>query len=63
MLGLYAHFKQAVVGDINTERPGMLDFTGKAKWDAWNAKKGLSKHDAEVGYITLVQSLVDKYGV
>lgn len=23
-----------------TERPGMLDFTGKAKWDAWNAKKG-----------------------
>jgi hypothetical protein len=21
-------------------RPGMLDFTGKAKWDAWDAKKG-----------------------
>jgi len=24
----------------STERPGMLDFTGKAKWDAWNGKKG-----------------------
>ena len=22
-------------------RPGMLDFTGKAKWDAWNNKKGI----------------------
>lgn len=21
-------------------RPGMLDFTGKAKWDAWEGKKG-----------------------
>lgn len=23
-----------------SERPGMLDFKGKAKWDAWNALKG-----------------------
>ena len=22
------------------DRPGMLDFKGKAKWDAWNGKKG-----------------------
>uniref|UniRef100_A0AAX7V5T3 ACB domain-containing protein n=1 Tax=Astatotilapia calliptera TaxID=8154 RepID=A0AAX7V5T3_ASTCA len=37
---LYGLYKQATVGDINTERPGFLDFTGKAKWDAWNARKG-----------------------
>ncbi|EOB00580.1 Acyl-CoA-binding protein, partial [Anas platyrhynchos] len=23
-----------------SDRPGMLDFKGKAKWDAWNALKG-----------------------
>ena len=23
------------------DRPGFLDFAGKAKWDAWNALKGL----------------------
>lgn len=23
-----------------SERPGMLDFKGKAKWDAWSALKG-----------------------
>lgn len=44
-LQLYALFKQGTVGDINTERPGTfsLSFEAKAKWDAWNAKKGLSK--------------------
>ena len=34
MLELYALFKQANVGDVNTARPGMMDFKGKAKWDA-----------------------------
>ncbi|XP_058248193.1 acyl-CoA-binding protein isoform X2 [Hemibagrus wyckioides] len=39
MLEIYSLYKQATVGDVNTARPGMLDFTGKAKWDAWDAKK------------------------
>lgn len=25
-----------------TESPGMLDLKGKAKWDAWNLKKGVT---------------------
>ena len=33
---------QATVGDTNTARPGMMDFTGKAKWDAWKAQEGTS---------------------
>ncbi|KAJ7317093.1 hypothetical protein JRQ81_003255, partial [Phrynocephalus forsythii] len=33
MLTIYHHYKQATVGDVNTERPGMLDFKGKTKWD------------------------------
>jgi hypothetical protein len=24
--------KTATIGDVNTTRPGMMDFTGKAKW-------------------------------
>uniref|UniRef100_A0A3B5BCF2 Diazepam binding inhibitor, acyl-CoA binding protein n=1 Tax=Stegastes partitus TaxID=144197 RepID=A0A3B5BCF2_9TELE len=40
MAELYGFYKQATVGDVNTERPGMLDLAGKAKWDAWFAKKG-----------------------
>ncbi|KAF6031590.1 DBI [Bugula neritina] len=45
LLELYSLYKQGTVGDCNTDRPGMLDFTGKAKWDAWNAKKALSRRD------------------
>uniref|UniRef100_A0A8K9V829 Diazepam binding inhibitor (GABA receptor modulator, acyl-CoA binding protein) n=1 Tax=Oncorhynchus mykiss TaxID=8022 RepID=A0A8K9V829_ONCMY len=41
MLRVYALFKQAKVGDINTTCPGVLDFTGKAKWDAWEKEKGV----------------------
>ncbi|XP_026232060.1 acyl-CoA-binding protein isoform X3 [Anabas testudineus] len=40
MLQIYALFKQASVGDVNTSRPGIFDFTGKAKWDAWEKQKG-----------------------
>ncbi|KAK2141673.1 hypothetical protein LSH36_1058g00001 [Paralvinella palmiformis] len=36
-LNLYALFKQATVGKVNISRPGMIDFVGRAKWDAWNS--------------------------
>ena len=63
LLDLYGYFKQATVGDINTDRPGMfsLDLKGKAKWDNWNSRKGLSKEDAEKKYVELVKTLMEKY--
>ncbi|RKP35331.1 acyl-CoA-binding protein, partial [Dimargaris cristalligena] len=57
LLKLYGLFKQGTVGDVNTERPGMMDFKGKAKWDAWKAKEGTSKEDAQAQYIALVAEL------
>ena len=62
MLQVYALFKQATVGDCNTTRPGMLDMKGKAKWDAWDAKKGVAKDAAEAEYIDLVEKLKSSYG-
>jgi peroxisomal 3,2-trans-enoyl-CoA isomerase len=44
-LKLYGLFKQATVGKVNTKRPGMTDFVGKAKWDAWNSLNSLSQVD------------------
>lgn len=40
LLELYALYKQGTVGDNTTPKPGMLDMKGKAKWGAWNDKKG-----------------------
>ncbi|KAK4011537.1 hypothetical protein OUZ56_020655 [Daphnia magna] len=58
---IYALFKQATVGDINVARPGMLDFKGKAKWDAWNSKKGMSSDAAKEAYISKAAELLAKY--
>ncbi|XP_055713800.1 acyl-CoA-binding protein isoform X2 [Phlebotomus papatasi] len=63
LLELYALFKQATVGDCNTARPGMLDLKGKAKWDSWNGKKGLSTDDAMKQYIEKVTSLIAEIGL
>ncbi|RVD87872.1 uncharacterized protein DFL_002076 [Arthrobotrys flagrans] len=57
MLKLYALYKQATVGDVNTERPGMFDLKGKYKWDAWKSEEGKSQADAETEYIAYVEGL------
>ena len=58
-LDIYALFKQGSIGDVNTERPGMfsVDFKAKAKWDAWNSKKGMSQDDAKQAYIDLLTEI------
>jgi len=50
-LYFYKYFKQAKFGDNSTTRPGLLDFTGKAKWDAWTEVKGTSTEDAYNKYV------------
>lgn len=63
LLELYALFKQATVGDCNTDRPGLLDFKGKAKWDAWNHKKGTDAEKAKQDYVNNVQGLISSIGL
>jgi diazepam-binding inhibitor (GABA receptor modulating acyl-CoA-binding protein) len=57
LLKIYALFKQATQGDVEGDRPGMMDFVGRAKWDAWNSVKGTMKDDAMRQYIELINSL------
>ena len=57
MLELYALYKQGTVGDVNIGRPGMLDVRGRAKWDAWNGKKGTTPESARGLYVALAKRL------
>lgn len=59
LLQIYALYKQASVGDVNTKRPGMTDFVGRAKWDAWKALAGTAGVQAQQQYIDLIESLKD----
>lgn len=58
MLKLYGLYKQATKGDCTGARPGMLDFVGRAKYDAWKALAGISPDDAKQQYVNFVNQLV-----
>ncbi len=57
LLRLYAHYKQATVGDASGPRPGMFDFAAAAKFEAWEKLKGLGRDEAMERYIKLVERL------
>ncbi|KAE9551140.1 hypothetical protein FO519_005649 [Halicephalobus sp. NKZ332] len=61
-LKFYSLFKQATIGDVNTERPGMFSFIEKAKWDAWKAREGTSQSDAKEQYIEAILAMFDEIG-
>lgn len=44
-------------------KPGMFDLKGKAKWEAWNSRKGTSKDDAKKKYVEKVASLISSIGL
>mgnify|MGYP005761648887 CR=1 FL=1 len=57
LLQLYALFKQATEGDVNTDRPGGFDFKNIAKWDAWKKQEGKNQDEARAEYVALVNRL------
>ncbi len=61
LLELYALYKQGTSGDVQGGRPGMLDFKGRAKYDAWATKKGVPRETAQRPYVELVTRLASKY--
>ncbi|VFQ97226.1 unnamed protein product [Cuscuta campestris] len=54
---LYGLYKQATVGKVNTDRPGIFSMKERAKWDAWKAVEGKTKDEAMNDYITKVKAL------
>lgn len=57
LLLLYGYYKQATVGDINTEKPSFFNFKETSKWNAWEKVKGMQKIQAQGNYIKLVKDL------
>ena len=57
LLELYALYKQATEGDVTGSRPGFLDMTGRAKFDAWAKKQGVASDKAMQSYVDYVAKL------
>ena len=57
LLDLYSLYKQATEGDVHGDEPGMFDFVGKAKYDAWSKRRGTATDVAMQAYVDLVARL------
>ena len=62
LLRLYALYKQATVGNATGSRPGISDFVGRAKFDAWAKLKNYPKEKAMQDYVALVEKLKKTHG-
>lgn len=60
LLKLYSLYKQGKEGDVQGERPGMMEFVERAKFDAWDALRGLDRDQAKRRYVDLVDSLFEE---
>jgi diazepam-binding inhibitor (GABA receptor modulating acyl-CoA-binding protein) len=55
---LYGLYKQATVGDNNTEKPSFFNLVGVKKWHGWEKYKNMSTIDAEKAYISYVKKII-----
>lgn len=54
-LKIYAFYKQATEGDVTGECPSIVNIVDRAKWQAWNAIKGMTKEKAMDGYLKVFE--------
>ena len=57
LLELYSFYKQATEGDVSGDKPGAFDFKARAKYEAWEARKGMKREVAMKAYVRLVEHL------
>ncbi len=58
LLQLYALYKQATEGDVNTDPPSNpFDFVAKAKYQGWSSQKGMTRETAMQKYAELIAKL------
>ena len=59
LLKFYGYYKQAEFGPCNKSRPGMFQLVERAKWDAWNSVRNLSKEEAMTAYVEEIKNVTN----
>ncbi|KAG5508525.1 hypothetical protein GH5_06774 [Leishmania sp. Ghana 2012 LV757] len=62
-LSFYSLYKQATEGDVKGTQPWAVQVEARAKWDAWNARKGMSSDDAKAAYVKLLITVLRSRGM
>ena len=63
LLLIYSFYKQATIGDNNTEKPSFFNFKASKKGEAWNSVKGVSKVVAQGQYIKHIKDNMVKHNL
>lgn len=58
-LTFYGLYKQATVGPCNESRPSFFNLVNRAKWDAWDKCRSMSKQAAMVAYIDEIRKILE----
>lgn len=59
MLKFYGLFKQASEGGCAQNKPSFWDVVGRAKWEAWNKNRHLTKEQAMQRYVEGLQEIIE----
>jgi diazepam-binding inhibitor (GABA receptor modulating acyl-CoA-binding protein) len=62
-LYLYSNYKQALIGNINIEKPSILNRVEMEKWKAWSNIKNISKEESMKNYIKKVKEIYKELGL
>ena len=57
----YGYYKQATEGDNKSDKPWAFQLEKKAKWNAWEANKNMSKIEAQKLYVAKITEYRNKY--
>ena len=59
LLYLYSRYKQATIGNCNTEKPkSLFDKKAQRKWESWSSLNQMTKNKAMEEYIIKVKELL-----
>lgn len=58
-LTFYGLYKQATVGPCKESRPSILNYVNRAKWDAWDKYRLMSKEAAMAAYIDEIRKILE----
>ncbi|CAF4623948.1 unnamed protein product [Rotaria socialis] len=58
-LTFYGLYKQATAGPCNEPRPSVFNYINRAKWDAWDKCRSMSKEAAMTAYIDEIRKILE----
>jgi diazepam-binding inhibitor (GABA receptor modulating acyl-CoA-binding protein) len=61
-LQFYGLYKQATEGEVQGGQPWAVQVEARAKWDAWNSRKGMSSEEAKKAYVDLLTKVTADQG-